>query len=426
MNFLSLPYVEINRRMEMNEMRDARFRKSKPKAKTKDKDKLPHFEECTLRLVTIWRRFHKKYIDDDACWADIAKNIVLGRVHKCRRCRKRDFSLTKNVKVIQCNGCGQKISVSAGTFFHKVKKIRAWMAAIWLVQHGETVSSTFFAFLCEIAQSSALHILKSVYAVTEGWRGRNSGNVSSKHFLSWFMRRSSETPRKEAPAREEKVFQDEESARLEKESNVREITENKIAIKDLGEVEVKIFEMLIPGPIRVEQIALHTGLKPAELLSTFTLLEILEIIRPLPGGLIGLCPGAQEKVYGLETGAHLSKDSKVKNSCQNAACTACSSEEHAAQLSQLIAKFWMFSANTFQACSRKYFHYYLSAFAYTSMGKAKNAITCQEQARNAAAFEENEESLLNLCLRRGYVGSRYMYGNLTPLLLRAPLQDEAC
>ncbi len=407
-------------------MRDARFRKSKPKAKANDNDKLPHFEECTLRLVTIWRKFHRKYVDDDACWADIAKNIVLGRLHKCRRCRKRDFSLTKHVKVIECNGCGQKMSVSAGTFFHKVKKIRAWMAAIWLVQHGETVSSTFFAFLCEIAQSSALHILKSVYAVTEGWRCRNSANVSSKHFLSWFMRRSSETPRKEAPACEEKVFQDEELARLEKESNIREITENKIAIKDLGQVEVGIFEMLIPGPLSVEQIALRTGLKPAELLSTFTLLEILEIIRPIPGGLIGLYPGAQEKVYGLEDSAKLITDLKVKNACQNASCTACLSEQQATKLAMLLAQFRMFSESTFVVCSRKHFHYYLSVFAYISMIKAKDAPSCGGRANNSRPAEESEETLLNLCLRRGYVGARFMYGNVAPLLLRAPLQDATC
>lgn len=426
MNFLSLPDVELSRRLERNKMRDARFRKSKPKAKPENEDKITRFEEFSFRIAYIWRKFHKKYPDDNACWADIAENIVSGRLHKCRRCRKRDFSLTKNVKVIQCNGCGQKLSVSAGTFFHKVRKIRVWMAAIWLVQHGETVSSTFFAFLCEIAQSSALHILKSVYTVTEGWRCRNSGNVSSKHFLSWFMRRSSETPRKEAPAREEKIFQDEELARLEKESNKREITEDKIAIKDLGEVEVGIFEMLIPGPMSVEQIALHTGLKPAELLSTFTLLEILEIIRPLPGGLIGLCPGAQEKVYGLEDSAKLVKDSIVKNACLNASCAACFSEEQATQLALLLAQFRMFSASTFVVCSRKHFHYYLSVFAYISMIKAKDAPACGGRVKSSLDTEESEETLLNLCLRRGYVGSRFMYSNVTPLLLRAPLQDEAC
>lgn len=173
-------------------MRNANFKKSKPK----NEDKL-RFEEMSARIAIIWKSFHRKYPDADSCWREIADTMVSQRLAKCGRCRSRDFRLTSNLKVIQCCNCGQKISVSAGTFFHRVRKIRVWMAAIWLLKHGESVSSTFFAFLCEIAQSSALHILKSVFVVTAGLQSAAKSLVSSKHFMAWFLRRSSETPRRE-------------------------------------------------------------------------------------------------------------------------------------------------------------------------------------------------------------------------------------
>lgn len=390
-------------------MRNAYFKKSKPKNEVKIR-----FEEMSFRIARIWRGFHKKYPDADSCWKDIANTMVSQRLAKCGRCRKRDFRLTTNVKVIQCCGCGQKVSVSAGTFFHRVRKIRVWMAAIWLLQHGESVSSTFFAFICEIAQSSALHILKSVFVVTAGVQSAARCRVSSKHFMGWFLRRSSETPRREPPFHEEKAFRDDELKRLEKENSISGAAERELELKSLGAVELKIFELLIPGPLGAEQIARHTGLGPSELLSKLTLLELIGILRPFPGGLVGLCPGALEKVYGEETNALESATVVVKNSCRNKSCVACSSEERAQSLSRLQSNFGMFGFNTFQGCSRKHFQYYLYAFAYTESARA-----CIDRSRDEV------DGLLTMCLRRGYVGSHYLYASVTPLLVPAPL-DEPC
>ena len=106
-------------------------------------------------------------------------------------------------KKIRCLGCRRRLSPTVGTFFHRVRKFRVWLAAIFLLENGFSLSSNYFAYLTGVAQSSALHILKSVYSAIDTPSGDSSRLVSSSHFLPLFMKRSFETHDRLPPSSEE-------------------------------------------------------------------------------------------------------------------------------------------------------------------------------------------------------------------------------
>ena len=79
------------------------------------------------------KEFNKKFPDDDACLEYLFKRDY-GHLTKCPKCSNK-FSYTKrsNKKYYQCHYCGNPISPTANTIFHKSStSLKNWFYVIFL------------------------------------------------------------------------------------------------------------------------------------------------------------------------------------------------------------------------------------------------------------------------------------------------------
>lgn len=119
------------------------------------------------RRQELLEEFNSAYPDDDSCWRSIFFEMKRSGSLRCKKCGSEEVSLSADYRVLSCTLCKRDSRATAGTFFHGVKKIRAWFFAIWIVDNGFYVSSKWLASAVSVAQSSALHIIKSALVVVE-------------------------------------------------------------------------------------------------------------------------------------------------------------------------------------------------------------------------------------------------------------------
>jgi len=122
-------------------------------------------DEYITRRQELLESFNLEYPDDESCWRSIFFEMKRSGSLRCRKCGSADVSISADFRVLSCSFCNRDSRATAGTFFHGVKKIRAWLFAIWIVDNGFYVSSKWFASAVSVAQSSALHIIKSALVV---------------------------------------------------------------------------------------------------------------------------------------------------------------------------------------------------------------------------------------------------------------------
>ncbi|MBX9938257.1 MAG: hypothetical protein K2Y32_03345 [Candidatus Obscuribacterales bacterium] len=122
-------------------------------------------DEYIARRQELFEEFNSEYPDDDSCWRSIFSEMKRSGLLRCKKCGSEEVSISADFRVLSCTLCKRDSRATAGTFFHGVKKIRAWLFAIWIVDNGFYVSSKWLASAVSVAQSSALHIIKSALVV---------------------------------------------------------------------------------------------------------------------------------------------------------------------------------------------------------------------------------------------------------------------
>lgn len=160
-------------------------------------------DEYAARRQCLLDKFNSDYPDEPSCWKYIISKLrVLGLLN-CRICGSPDVIVSDDFRVLFCQDCAAESRSTAGTFFHGVRKVRAWLFSIWISEHGFYVSSKWFASAISIAQSSALHIIKSTLLAAE----RNFDVVASlevplTNLNRFFAKRTILTPALLKPSQE--------------------------------------------------------------------------------------------------------------------------------------------------------------------------------------------------------------------------------
>lgn len=103
-----------------------------------------------------------------------------------------------------CRDCGFSRSITAGTFFHGMKKARPWLASLLMFEEGLAFSINELHRLLGIAFSTAWSIFQKLSAVIDGTLSREALIEASSidGFRKLITRRSNLTPAKKHPVEE--------------------------------------------------------------------------------------------------------------------------------------------------------------------------------------------------------------------------------
>jgi len=149
------------------------------------------------------RKFNKALKQEADCIEAIVQS--LGSAAKtCQHCGSVRVSRRYGQRVLRCNACHQRTWILAKTFFGRLKKVRPWLMAIWLMEDGAHLSGGELHRRARISDSSAQSIVKKLSMVVHQAMGKGAELIASLRFLVLFCKRSSETPAQEHPTAEEK------------------------------------------------------------------------------------------------------------------------------------------------------------------------------------------------------------------------------
>lgn len=158
------------------------------------KNKPPRGLTITLdELHERWTGFQKKYPTDEDCIEEI---LIMGNfdARVCSRCGSVEKSRDLGSPHARCMECNKEIYLFKGTFFERMRKPKAYLAALWLRSEQIGISSNRLARLVHIAQSTAFEIEKKIDKVIFEVMMEDAATVYSGHFRAIMTKRSHETP----------------------------------------------------------------------------------------------------------------------------------------------------------------------------------------------------------------------------------------
>jgi hypothetical protein len=168
------------------------------------------------------------------------------------------------------------------------------MIAIWMTERGVALSSVSLHKMSDIAQSSALNILRKVRMVLENSMGQLATLMPSNEFRSIMNRRSLETPSRMHPRTEEDEHA-KETARSNSSAQQHSTVDNDISptgcIKDaleflpekLHDKARQVWKFLGEGPRSFDELACEFNHAASDLNSILGVLEIDGLVERMSG-----------------------------------------------------------------------------------------------------------------------------------------------
>jgi hypothetical protein len=286
------------------------------------------------RLASLWMQFNIEFPTEEACLQALSARIHPDGMIKCHHCRLTSLPENFHSRALVCRMCKRRCWLTAGTFFQRIRYARPWLAAIWLMEHGLSLSSSKFHKLLGIAYSTALSIFKKLTIVIQGQVGQEARCVPSSVFADSFGKRSRETPARSHPLGEQQAIEEQ----LSKVSPFEEPDEpsKKATTYPLKEHQKRVYELLSAQPQQFDILCRLSESSAGELSATLMMLELEGLVARLPGD------------------RYVCNQDSVPGPSDPAACSAQSKSD--------VASFLAFVRLHFHAISRKYLQNYLSAF----------------------------------------------------------------
>lgn len=180
---------------------------SEPGANSKETN-----QERMIRLEQLKELYFKLYPTNEHCWSELFRMSNPDK-KECPECGSEKVKLEDDGREIRCLDCDATQRLTAGTFFHRVREIRAWFGAIWLMENGAIFSAYWFHKAFGIAYSTAWMIQKKLSKVLLQSAPDNASELHSSLFASIFGRRSRETPAREHPSSEQRQAEQDQAER---------------------------------------------------------------------------------------------------------------------------------------------------------------------------------------------------------------------
>lgn len=203
----------------------------------------------------------------------------------CLHCGSFRLDEMENVRKRKCGSCFKIRHLTAGTFFHAQKNLRAMCKLIELLDHGIILSSPRIHKMLGIAQSSALQMMKKIMKVVENSYADEDNLVSTGVFSNVFCRRSNETPAHRHPISEQEAADDalkeQQSVldqRVDAEKSRKEILDR------LGGFHQKLYEQINSERQNTDDLSRKFPKNSInEIMTGLTMLQLSGLIESLPG-----------------------------------------------------------------------------------------------------------------------------------------------
>ena len=225
---------------------------------------------------------------------------------KCRHCGAIPTDVNFESRMRICESCGKKTSCTAGTFFDHMREPKAWLAAIWFMERGIVPTSSHFAKLVGISQSSALNILRKMRMVMMAAIDDDFPTVGSSVLYEIVSKRSLETPARSRPLQEEVEIakkrreQKAENQPLNNEAEMQDCDDeyegpNKQSSKKepsskfrtvlsfLDSFAQSVYELLSEVPTSFDKLCQRLTANSGQLSSALVMLSIAGLVAQLPG-----------------------------------------------------------------------------------------------------------------------------------------------
>lgn len=405
-------------------------------------------EEYKQFVKETWEAFRLDFPTEEACWhflIDRMRQLDLLRCHHCHCC---DIEIDRELRNYLCPNCRSRSWLTSGTIFHRVRKLRAWLAAIWFFEHGAILSSNWFSTLAEIAQSSALHIFHSVFQVLDSSTNADTKDIISLPSLLFqpiFTKRSIMTPRWGHPAEEEKLErEDREKTKTNEKNQDATTSENERepfftpqegnrpgTISDsnssqsilepvLTNEEMIVMELLKDAPMNFDELLENTRLDIPTLNLVITDLEMSGLLTSLPGGKIKRLEekGANTNQQGPPIRPeYLSIASFKSNTEEYLAGSIDGSLPGLLEVARL--RFIMLIKSHFQGISRKYLALYLALRNYLNLAEQT------PESKEPWSGRQGQSEMFDLCLLSRYKSTQTPRHFVTDLQTKFHFQADS-
>ncbi|MBN8661344.1 MAG: hypothetical protein J0M35_13335 [Candidatus Obscuribacter phosphatis] len=338
----------------------------------------PYYKEKRQEILLS---FNQAYPDDESCWLALVMHMQEAGLLYCRKCNSSIVEIRSDHRVFCCKVCNKKGSTTAGSFFHGVKKLRAWFFAIWVLEKNFYVSSKWLGQTLEISQSSALHILKSsLYLIEDSMAIPECKIFSIQQFRLFFNKRSLLTPARKKPEEEAEITEETDSKRKSqagRNKTKKSDTESKGKDDTANSTINKIIACLGKENCTLDELTKRTKLKGSTVLSALTELEYDGKIAASSGGKYTISP--PQRIV-----------SQPQSSSIEQALKATAGDRRRKSIHDSFVLFEMISSEIVRGFSRKYIGLYIGL--------------C-----NRLASRSLKDSFLETCILSRYIGSRRLY-----------------
>lgn len=231
-------------------------------------------------LLDLWRQFYKEFPTEKDCLEEIYRRAKDVELLRCHYCGSKEIARECGKRVYTCQRCGKESWFTAGTFFHHMKIPRAWLGAIWLMEHGQSINSSKFHKLVGIAYSSALKIFKKLTMVIGSEMGGEAVEVKSQQFCPIFGKRSRETPARVHPVAEQQEIEKEEE---EEENTGSQDRQEAVNLGKVSGKEKEVYGVLTDKPVHVDDLCRRMEKGAGELSASLMILELEGLAKRLAG-----------------------------------------------------------------------------------------------------------------------------------------------
>ncbi|MBX9941656.1 MAG: hypothetical protein K2Y32_20495 [Candidatus Obscuribacterales bacterium] len=380
-------------------------------------------EEYFNRREFLLSKFNELFPDEVSCWAAVIEEFGRMGLLACKHCSSESVQLVDGFRKYRCDECHRNSQTTAGTFLHGVKKIRAWLFAVWIVDNGFYVSSKWLGQAIGVSQSSALHIIKSAMLALEmRVPGYDTYSIETFRFREFFAKRSVLTPALVKPKDEMNSCFDQtfnsDNADFYSSDSCEEVKgtssicpENQAAkisteyqFADQGadqglekledKLSAEILTLLKAGPKSINDIIESLTLEDASVLEVLTELELAGRIRGISGGRFVLSNSSSNTLSGgvSNLGSHFSDGDIL--------------EAHSDLwgIKDVALVFMRMSMKLARGLSRKYLSLYIGL-------------------SNELVLGEVYGNFLQICLSVGYIGNRKLNSYVVDKDIRLALSE---
>ncbi len=269
-------------------------------------------EEKSLNFY--WQQFNSQFRAEQDCVDELYRRFHEIGAIRCKHCGSHDVQHKPGARVIKCSLCKKTTWFLAGTFFNRIRLVRPWLTAIWLMERGARFNSSQLEKLITFTYSSTLNIFKKVTTVIESLMEAESLVVPSALFAPAVCKRSRETPAREHPLAEQEELEkqrpdnaavsqpsckggqrlvlppveaSDSGSSHDKRSDMKPCTlsdeKTPTSESTLAELERKVYEILSNQPAHFDSICQQTKMSAAEMSAALMLLELNGLAKRMPG-----------------------------------------------------------------------------------------------------------------------------------------------